>query len=261
MEPVWLDVGPVTVRAPTNAATNLLLAIQCCLYWLRLRGGTSARERHWGGFFGMMAAATLAGVFKHGARHVMSASVLTAILGVSNVASGVATYMAQEATIVSDLAPDRRGGLRLLIDAQLAAFLAVNVVFGPEIVFLIVNTAVGLLPVIVTEALRRRRVRGGGLVAAGLATSVLTGLVYVVGVSPSRWFNHIDVAHLLMGVSFLVIARGLKGRGCRPTPADGSRLRPEDGSRLRPAGGSRLRSEGGSRWRPEGAAPGGGSWS
>jgi hypothetical protein len=215
METTWLEIGGITVRAPTNAATNLLLAIQCFAYWVSFCRRDSRRSRRWAGFFGMMTVATLAGVFKHGARHLMGESVLAAVLAVSNVATGVAIHMAQEATIVSHASPRREIRLRLLIDVQLAVFLAVNVVFGPEIVFLIVNTAVGLLPVIAVEASQRGRTEGGGLVAAGLATSVLTGLVYVVGLSPSPWFNHIDVAHLFMGVSFLVVARGLKG-GARP---------------------------------------------
>jgi len=207
METTSIEIGDVVVRAPVTAGTNLLLAVQCAVYFARSRTTDSRRARWWGGFFAMMALATLAGVFKHGARQALSADGLTLMLAVSSLASGVATLLAQEATLISYARAGER--LRLLIDVQLAFFIAVNVIFGPEMTFLIVNTAVGLLPVIVVEATRRRTVKGGGLVAGGLALSLLTGLVYVGELAVGRWLNHIDIAHFIMGLSFYLIHRGL----------------------------------------------------
>lgn len=213
VDAAWLEVGGVAVRAPVTAGTNLLLSVQCAAYFAWRRRTTSPRAGRWSGFFAMMALATLAGVFKHGARHVLSVDGLTAMLAVSNLASAVATWLAQEATILSHAPCGARPRLRLLIDLQLALFVAVNLLRGPEMVFLIVNTALGLLPVIVVEALRRRAVEGGGMVAGGLALSLLTGLVYLGEISLGRWLNHIDVAHVVMGMSFYLIHRGVSRSG------------------------------------------------
>ena len=209
METTWIEIGGLSIRSPVTAGTNLLLSLQCLAYFARRRRASSGRVRGWGAFFALMALATLAGVFKHGARHLMTEDVLILVLGVSNVASAVAVHLAQEATITSHAPQGRRKAIRLLADVQLAAFLAVNLVFGPEIVFLVVNTAVGLVPVIAVEASRREEVRGGGLVASGLAVSLLTGLVYGAGLSLGPWLNHVDLAHLLMGMSFFAVHRGV----------------------------------------------------
>jgi hypothetical protein len=95
---------------------------------------------------------------------------------------------------------------------ELALFLAANVVMGPDILLLIANTAAGLTPVIVAESRAfRRGSPAGGAIAGGLSLSILTGLAYLGDFSPSPWFDNIDVAHLLMGVSFELVRRGAAG--------------------------------------------------
>jgi hypothetical protein len=44
--------------------------------------------------------------------------------------------------------------------------------------------------------------------------SIGTAVVYVTKLSAGPWLTHIDIAHLSMGVSFALIARG-----ARPRPA------------------------------------------
>jgi hypothetical protein len=161
----------------------------------------------------MMSLATLAGVFKHGARHLLGEDALVAVLALSSLGGGVSTYFAQRATIESCAPPTRRAGYRRLIGAQLAVFAAVNVLLGPELILLILNTAIGLLPVIIHEALHRGDVRGAKLVAIGLSLSIFTGVVYLAGLSAGSWFNHIDIAHVVMLLSFALVYRGARQYG------------------------------------------------
>ena len=206
----WIDVWGVTIGSPVTAGTNLVVALQCAYYALHFRGAGSERRTGWTLFFAAMALATLAGVPKHGLRHLLGGDVLASVLWTSSVASGAAVYFAQRATIASRAQSVTRRHLERVAGAQVALFLAANVVLGPEILLIIAHTAVGLVPVIVVEALARRGGdERGGWVASGLMVSLLTGLVYVFELSLGRWFNHIDLAHALMGVSFYLIARGV----------------------------------------------------
>ena len=107
METTWIEIGGFVIRAPVTAGTNLVLAVQCVLYFRSLRAGPGARSRLWGGFFSMMAIATLAGVLKHGFQQQLSETGLLLVLWVSNLASGIATYYAQRATAVTH-APQAR---------------------------------------------------------------------------------------------------------------------------------------------------------
>ena len=47
----------------------------------------------------------------------------------------------------------------------------------------------------------------------GLAISIGSGLVYVVRVSLGPWFNHIDIAHVIMSGSLLLVLIGVRRDG------------------------------------------------
>ncbi len=207
----WIEVSGVTIAAPVTAGTNLLLAGQCAFYAHQLRGGASPRRTWWGAFFAAMALATLAGVPKHAFAHMLADGVYDAMLWTSSLAGGAAVYLAQRATIVSRVAPHERRTVERVAEVMALLFLSVSVVVGPEMMVLVGYTAVGLLPVIFAEAAARLRGdRYGAHVAAGLIVSMLTGLVYGFELVLGRWFNHIDLAHVLMGVSFYLILAGVR---------------------------------------------------
>ena len=211
METMWIEIGEFTLRAPVTAGTNLALAVQCVLYSRRLRAGPEARSRRWSGFFSMMAIATFAGVFKHGFQHELSEPGLLLVLWASNFGGGVSTYFAQRASLVFHAPGHLERRVNALIKAQLILFLAVNVVLGPQLLFLLVNTAVGLLPVIGVEARAFHQGHpGSGWIAGGLSVSIITGAVYAAGLSVGSWLNHVDIAHVLMAVSFWLMLRGCR---------------------------------------------------
>lgn len=134
MDATWIEVAGLTIRAPVTAGTNLLLTGQCLLYYRSLRSSRAPAATLWGAFFLLMSFATLAGVVKHGFRHQLTENQLILVLWMSNLRSGVSTYLAQRATAA----------------------------------------------------------------------------VYGVGLSFGPWFNHIDVARVLLGVSFYLILGGVR---------------------------------------------------
>ena len=217
METMWIEIGEFTIRAPVTAGTNLALAVQCALYFHWLRAGPGARSRLWSGFFSMMAIATLAGVLKHGFQHELSEAGLFLVLWVSNAAGGMSTYFAQRASLVFHSPEHLKRRLEWLLQAQLFLFLVVNVVLGPRLLLVLVNTAVGLLPVIGVEARAFHRGHpGSGWIAGGLSVSIITGAVYVTGLSVGSWLNHVDIAHLLMIVGFWLMVRGCRLHAVTP---------------------------------------------
>ena len=209
MAPNSIEIAGVVIQSPVNVTTDFLLGLQCFAYYRHLSRQEGEWARCWALFFQMMAIATAAGVVKHGLHYMLGVSAFTLVLAISNVASGFSTHSAQRATIMSVAAPARRSLLQLLTLVQLAVFVAANLAVGPDIMLLIANTAVGLIPVIVVDARAfRRGSTASGAIAGGLMLSMLAGLAYVGKFSPSPWFDCIDVAHLVMGVSFELLRRG-----------------------------------------------------
>jgi len=211
METTWVEIGGLAIRAPVTASTNLVLAVQCVLYFRSLRAGPGARAKLWGGFFSMMAISTFAGVLKHGFQHELSETGLFLVFWVSSLTSGVSTYYAQRATAVTHAPEHLKRRFDRLFQLQLLVFLAGNVALGPRVLLMVVNTAAGLLPVIGVEAMALRRGHpGSGWIVGGLSLSILTGAVYLAELSVGPWLNHIDIAHLLMGVSFWLVVRAFR---------------------------------------------------
>jgi hypothetical protein len=214
----WIEVAGLTIHSPVTAFTNLLLCVQCTVYYRAVRTGHKDRAGYWSLFFFAMAVATLAGVSKHGLSHVLSADVYLAVLWASSLGTAASVYFAQRATIISRVGPRWASRLVGLAALQLAIFLGANLILGPEMLLIVAHTAVGLIPVIVVEALSLRTgEREGAWIAGGLVLSMLTGVVYVARLGFGPWLNHIDIAHLLMGVSFALMVRGARsGAVARP---------------------------------------------
>ena len=213
MDTTGLELGSVLVANPMNTATNTLLAVQCAIYALTLgRSHPKSGAAEWAAFFLFMSLATGAGAIKHGFGYALGAPAYDVALTVTNVAGGFSTYFAQLATIRrrSHARPET---FRMVAYAQVCAFLVANLALGPELLLLIANTAVGLVPVTVVEGRSARGMRSGSAIALGLLVGTLAGLVYLADVSLGPWFNHIDFAHAVMAFSFHAIARGAAPRG------------------------------------------------
>ncbi len=211
MDATWIEVAGLTIRAPVTAGTNLLLAGQCLLYYRSLRSSRAPAATLWGAFFLLMSSSGGGGAGTSRFRVDLAVDQLALGRWRWKRGGGVSTYFAPRAT--ARMHAGKRWGVAIerLVALQLLVFVSMNVVVGPEIMLVIANSALGLIPVIVVEETAARPGHTTGVwIARGLSLSMLTGAVYVVGFSFGPWFNHIDVAHVLMGGSFYLILRGVR---------------------------------------------------
>lgn len=220
-----IQVLGLTVLAPVTVVTNLFLSAQCAVYHGRLRTGRGDRSGLWALFFLSMSAATLAGALKHGLPHALPSDLYALVLWISSLASAASIYCAQRATLMSHARDAATLPWVALPILQAVAFVGACLAVGPEMWLVVVNTAVGLIPVLVVESLAARRGSAtSAWIAAGLGASTLSALAYVGHLSMGAWFNHVDLAHTLMGLSFFLMVRGGDGE---ETARVAFRLRPE----------------------------------
>jgi hypothetical protein len=129
---------------------------------------------------------------------------------VSSLASGLGILHAEAAAVRSHAQTSsarrwlRRGAL-----AKFAVFF-VAISLTESFVTVILNTALGLIPVMLVEyAAFRRGQRNRGWIAGGLAFSSLAALVYLLGTPSYPWFGQKDLAHIVMMATLLMIHRGV----------------------------------------------------
>jgi hypothetical protein len=204
----------VVMLWPVTVLTNLLLAVLCAflcqrLYRTKSPSPATLRNSYWARFFLFMAVATFAGAIKHGFHYYPGALYGCAVL-LSSLASGVATTFAQLATIETFvLRENTRFSLRLICYLQLAVFMVVGTI-ADDFLIATVNSAMGLVPVLLASIVAWRfAYAGSGWIATGLLMSFFTGLVYVLQVSIGPWFNHVDIAHIVMMASLVLVSCGI----------------------------------------------------
>jgi hypothetical protein len=204
-----IQVAGLTIYEPVTVVTDFALAAQCALYHRRLRRESGGRRAAWAMFFLAMAVSTGAGTLKHGFPHALPDGVYGTVLWVVALASALSVYHAQRATLLSPWIGIGPTAWQRVPAIQGAAFVVCGLAFGPAMWLVVLNTAVGLVPVLVAEAVAAGRgSRSSTWVATGLAVSMLTAFVYVGRLSAGIWFTHNDVAHCLMWLSFVLIVRG-----------------------------------------------------
>lgn len=227
LENASLEIWGIVLRNPTITFTDLLLALECWLLFRRLHpkgmppwipdrwdtdpGVHSDRPPSWSGFFLFLGIATLLGAANHGIPQYLAGLPLTLTVFASSLAAGLGILHAEAATIRGLVRSDSlRGWLRR---GALGKFVVFAVAIGLTQSFLVVilNTALGLVPVTMAEcAASRRGNRNSGWVAGGLAFSSVTASVYLLPISSLPRIDHRDLAHILMMVSVLMIYLGVR---------------------------------------------------
>jgi len=56
----------------------------------------------------------------------------------------------------------------------------------------------------------RKNIMGTGIVVSGILVSFLSILIHSFRISINEWFNHKDMAHVIIAVSLIIICRGVK---------------------------------------------------
>ncbi len=203
-----IELFGLILSEPVTAFGNLLLAAACFYAFRQIRQvantyGTVA----WSYFFLTLGASTFIGIFSH----LFSSYEVQWLKLFGWVFGGLTAYFAQSASI-EQITKKRTGTGMLLVKIQLVLFFIALIWFRVFDVVL-VTTVVSLLTVLIlqTYGYLGKVVLGSQLIIFGFIISVLTAVGRLMNLSIHPvWFNHHDVAHLLMIVACFVILAGVK---------------------------------------------------
>lgn len=203
-----IELFGLILSEPVTAFGNLLLAATCYYGFRELKKvsvsyGTAA----WSFFFVTLGASTFIGIFSH----LFSSYDVQWLKLFGWVFGGFTAYFAQSAS-VEQVTKKKTGFGMLLVKVQLILFFIALMWFRVFEVVL-VTTVVSLLTVLTLQAYGffSKLVQGSEVIILGFIISMLTAVGRLMNLSIHPvWFNHHDVAHLLMILSCLVILAGVK---------------------------------------------------
>lgn len=231
------------LHQPMTCLTNFILAVECWLFFRLLKrrsgrphgseapgsggetGGNQAGESSkkggsgyalsdWRLFFFFTGAAFLLGIPKHGFVEVLPGRLLTLVIYASSLSAGFGVLFAEWATILTRSRSRSGQGHWILASYLKVAVFGTVLAFTLNMTTVIVNSALGLVPIMVLEGLAGLRGdRNGRWIAGGFALSALAAPIHLMELGFSPWFIHDDLAHVIMMVTLWMVWRGVRGRG------------------------------------------------
>ena len=203
-----LELFGLILSEPVTAIGNLLLATTCFYAYRQVKTVTSGPgTTAWSYFFLTLGASTFVGVFSH----LFSAYDIHWIKVFGWLFSGFTAYFAQSASI-EQITGKKTGTGMLLAKTQVALFV-IGLLWYQVFAVVLVTTVISLLTVLILQSYGyfSKIVAGSELIILGFIISVLTAVGRLLNLSVHPvWFNHHDVAHLLMMVACFVILFGVK---------------------------------------------------
>jgi hypothetical protein len=199
------------------------MAIICLWFYGKLRGSPNPGVKYWSLFFLFFCLNSLAGIVRHGFASYFSQEVNTRVwMFLNNLLNVPCAFALLKANLEVAYSPqERKKMLNLVIVASSVLFTALIIIINKFWVGMINSSLAMLITFIHYIVLNnRKRISGAGLVALGFGFSFLSVLVFAAKISLNDWFNHKDIAHVIIIIGLSIIYRGVKKS--TEAPASGS---------------------------------------
>ena len=165
---------------------------------------------NWSKFLGLLGLSTLFGAAGHGIFAVHEGIGYKTVWLSMQVINGFAIYFAQQATLNSALKNSKNiNRWKTSYIIQFVMFVMVLMVFQKYIVTIIENI-IGLLPVMIL--LLRANDNHDKKIGYGILVSFLTASVSITKFTIHAYFNHNDLAHVLIMISVSIMYMGIKSK-------------------------------------------------
>ena len=208
-----ITIGRFAFHQPVTATTDFIICILCFVYFLQLHKfptSFSIYKQNWKLFYLFLSMASLTGGCNHGFftdRFSGGGQAFWLTMQVCNV---VSVYCAQRAALARMLAESKHKTMwQWAYVVQLLLSVVAVFVFHNFLV-VIVNTAVGLIPIMIQHFNYPKRSNGDELIAWGIVILFITALINGFKLAINEYFTHQDIAHVFIIISLSVMLSGVK---------------------------------------------------
>lgn len=196
---------------PTVILTNLIIFIVCIYYYLQLKKSQYIYSKQTALFVLFMAISSCFGSTGHAIQHQMGIVFFKSILFFSHSLTFASIYFCFRAAYTLYIAnqPDNK-----IIITTVLISLCVIVIFSTLTAnFILVKIPAGavlIFSLVIHFLSFKKNIPGAGQVVFGILISFLSIVVHSFKISFSEWFNHKDIAHLIIAASLIFICEGAK---------------------------------------------------
>ncbi|MES2593121.1 MAG: hypothetical protein V4608_14660 [Bacteroidota bacterium] len=214
-------IGNVAIHEPVTVFTDFIITGLCLYFYITLNrlADNTKSTNNWKYFFLCLSAASLAGGCSHGFFEIHQGpgyKFFWLTMQALNVGS---VYFAQQATLHSALNNStNKKYWSLSYRIQLLLFFIAIFIYHNFLV-VIIDSAIGLFPIMIIHFMDAKKNKNSLWIAYGIVVLCLTAIVNTIKLSFHAYFNHLDLAHLLIMINLSLIFVGVKRKAISSSAA------------------------------------------
>jgi hypothetical protein len=193
--------------------TNLALFLVSLYCFRQLKSYGQAYSHQMGWFLFMIGIGGVFGAVAHATHYQLGHGFFNAVVFTSNLLSLISVYFCFKGSytyynLQRGTAPNK------MVIGFVTAWISILVIITLiNSTFLLIKIHAGLVLIYalaVHYMAYRKKDRGSGMIVLGILVSFLSIIVHSLKISLHEWFNHKDIAHVIMIVSMIIIYRGIR---------------------------------------------------
>ena len=196
---------------PTVILTNFLIFLVSLYYFRQLRVLENKYAKQTAVFVLFMGISTCFASVDHGAQYQLGKTFFRIILFISHSFNLVALYYCFRAAFsLTSLSESLHKNI-IYAASAITLLLMVFILIIPSFLIIKVSAGVVLIYSLVIHLINhRKKIPGTGLFALGVIVSFFSIIVHSLRIAISDWFNHKDIAHVIIAISLVVMCTGVK---------------------------------------------------
>lgn len=205
-------IGDFALHQPVTVLTNCIITVLCFYFYLQLNRSALQNDSiiNWKRFFLLLSLASLLGGISHGFFASHEGAGYKSFWLTMQALNIFSVYRAQQATLHSALAhSDKKYYWNLSYHTQLILFFVAIFIFQNFLV-VIIDTAVGLIPIMIIHFIDAKKVKESGWIAYGILILFLSAIVNAAKFSFCPYFNYQDIAHVFAMINLTLMFIGIK---------------------------------------------------
>ncbi len=196
---------------PTVILTNLVIFLVSAYYFRQLRVLQNKYAQQTGLFVLLMGLSTCFASVDHGTQYQLGKTFFRVDLFISHSLNLVALYYCFRAAFSLTSLNERLQKNIIYITSAITLLLMLFILIIPSFLIIKVSAGVVLIYSLVIHLINyRKKVPGTGLFAVGIIVSFFSIIVHSLRIAVSDWFNHKDIAHVIIAVSLVIMCTGVK---------------------------------------------------
>ena len=205
-------IGDIAFHEPVTVLTDYIITGMCIYFYMQLNRFPKhdIATKQWKYFFGLLGLSSFAGGCSHAFYAIHEGGgykFFWLSMQVLNVFSVFCMQMAAYHSVLKHSSVKRywKGSYMLELIAAMAAVLIFH-----NFLVVIINTAVALIPIMILHFINSKVIKANLWIAWGIVVLFATAFVNATKLTLHDYFNHLDLAHVLIMVNLVCMYTGVR---------------------------------------------------